>query len=405
MKSAGRPAMRKDNLYLIFDDMSNSVELINCRHLIDFFPLIFSGWHITEVSAEHSFPVLSLRLEDNNYVLESDWLEKPAYRENEDAAICLLVAELMRAYVHEDRQLLCLHGAAAEFDGKLVLFPSNYRAGKSILSACLAASGVRLFSDDVLPISLPEAEGIAPGFAPRLRLPLPDNLGSVTREFISKHNRLQGEQYLYLDLENDLLAPRGSQLPVGALVLLEREEGASPVMETVAEAEVLRQVIWQNFARETEAPRILGVLSELVASSQRFRLRYDRAEDAVRLLRENFSDWSTQSRNVNHAKTLADGQTVIIDHLLPGHYLRNPDISIAQIEDQVFLADGQGATIHYLNPIGAAIWSLLAEPMTADEITNLLMTAFPDLERGSIESDLHNLIDELLSRNLLLAGS
>ncbi len=70
----------------------------------------------------------------------------------------------------------------------------------------------------------------------------------------------------------------------------------------------------------------------------------------------------------------------------------------------MFLADGQGATIHYLNPIGAAIWSLLAEPMTADEITNLLMTAFPDLERGSIESDLHSLIDELLSRNLLLAG-
>ena len=397
--------MCKDNLHLIFDDMSNSVELINCRHLIDFFPLIFSGWHITEVSAEHSSPVLSLRLEDNNYVLESDWLEKPAYRENADAAICLLVAELIRAYVHEDRQLLCLHGAAAEFGGKLVLFPSNYRAGKSILSACLAASGVRLFSDDVLPISLREAEGIAPGFAPRLRLPLPDNLDSATREFISKHNRLQGEQYLYLDLENDLLAPRGFQLPVGAIVLLERGEGVSLGMETVAEAEVLRQMIWQNFARETEAPRILAVLSELVASSQCFRLRYDRAEDAVRLLCDNFSDWSTQSGNGNYAKTLADGQTVIIDHLLPGHYLRNPDISIAQIEDQVFLADGRGATIHYLNPIGAAIWSLLAEPMTADEVTNLLMTAFPDLERGCIESDLHNLIDELLSRNLLLAGS
>jgi len=397
--------MRKDNLYLIFNDMANSVELINCGHLIDFFPLIFSGWQITEVSAEHSSPVLSLTREDNHYVLESDWLEKPACRKNEDAAICLLVAELMRAYVHEDRQLLCLHGAAAEFAGKLVLFPSNYRAGKSVLSACLAASGVRLFGDDVLPISLLDAEGIAPGFAPRLRLPLPDNLDLETLEFINKHNRLQGEQYLYLDLENDVLAPRGCQLPVGAFVLLEREEGVSPVMASVSEAEVLHQVIWQNFARETEAPRILGVLSELVASSQRFRLRYDRAEDAVRLLRESFSHWTTQSGNGSYDKTLANGQTGIIDHLLPGHYLRKPDISIVQIEDQVFLADEQGAAIHHLNPIGTAIWSLLEEPMTADEITNLLMTAFPDLERSSIESDLHNLIDELLSRNLLLAGS
>ena len=397
--------MRKGSQYLIFGDMSNSVELINCRHLPDCFPLIFPGWQITEVSAEHCSPVLSLRLEDNNYVLESYWLKKPVYRTNEDAAICLLVAELMRAFVHEDRQLLCLHGAAAEFAGKLVVFPSNYRAGKSILSACLAASGVQLFGDDVLPISLLDAEGIAPGFAPRLRLPLPDNLDLETLEFINKHNRLQGEQYLYLDLENDVLAPKGCQLPVGAFVLLEREEGVSPVMASVSEAEVLHQVIWQNFARETEAPRILGVLSELVASSQRFRLRYDRTEDAVRLLRESFSHWTTQSGNGSYDKTLANGQTGIIDHLLPGHYLRKPDISIVQIEDQVFLADEQGAAIHHLNPIGTAIWSLLEEPMTADEITNLLMTAFPDLERSSIESDLHNLIDELLSRNLLLAGS
>jgi len=397
--------MLKDNQYLIFNDMSNSVELINCRHLSNCFPLIFPGWLITEVPAEHCSPVLSLRLEDDHYVLESDWLENPVYRKNEDAAICLLVAELMRAYVHEDRELLCLHGAAAEFAGKLVLFPSNYRAGKSVLSACLAASGVRLFGDDVLPISLLDAAGIAPGFAPRLRLPLPDNLDLQTRDFINKHNRLQGEQYLYLDLENDLLAPRGCQLPVGAFVLLEREEDASPFIETVSEAEVLRQVIWQNFARETEAPRILGVLSKLVASSQRFRLRYDRAEDAVRLLQENFSDWATQSGNGNYAKTAADSQIGTIEHLLPGHYLRKPDISIVQIEDQVFLADGQGAAIHYLNPIGTAIWSLLAEPMTADEMTNLLLTAFPDLERSAIESDLHNLIDELLSSNLLLAGA
>jgi len=397
--------MRKDNLYLIFDDMSNSVELINCRHLSKFLPFIFPGWQITEVSAEHASPVLSLTKDDDHYVLESDWLKKPAYRKNEDAAICLLVAELMRAYVHEDRQLLCLHGAAAEFAGKLVLFPSNYRAGKSVLSACLAASGVRLFGDDVLPISLLDAAGIAPGFAPRLRLPLPDNLDSNSRDFINKHNRLQGEQYLYLDLEKDVLAPRGCRLPVGAFVLLEREEGASPLKETVSEAEVLRQVIWQNFARETEAPRILDVLSDLVASSQRFRLRYDRAEDAVRLLRENLSDWATQTGNGNNRNILADGQTDLIQQLLPGQYLRKPDISIVQIDDQVFLADGQDAAIHHLNPIGTAIWSLLADPMTADEITNLLMKAFPDLERNNIEHDLHTLIEELLSRNLLLAGA
>ena len=397
--------MPEDNLYLTFDNMSNPVVLINCRHLLECFPFVFPGWQIAEASTEISPPVLSLTLDENKYVLEGFWLENPVYRDNEDGAICLLVAELMRAYVHEDRQLLCLHGAAAEFAGKLVLFPNKYRAGKSILSVSLACAGVPLFCDDVLPISLRTGEGIAPGLAPRLRLPLPDNLSPLTRDYISKHSRLQGEQYLYLDLENDTLAPRGCQLPIGAFVLLEREEGARPVLENVSEADILHQVIWQNFAREAEAPEILALLSQLVASSKRLRLRYDRAEDAVRLLRQEFRDWPAQTENTNQDNVVEGRNTSLVHNLAPGFYLRKPDISIVQIDGQAFLADAQGATIHHLNPIGTAIWSLLAEPMTPDEIAKLLITAFPDHEADSIESDLGGLIDELLSRNLLLTDS
>ena len=396
--------MRKDSLYLVFGAMSQSVELINCSDLVDCFPVIFPGWQISEVSAESFSTVLRLRRENKRYVLESNWLEKPVYRTNKDAVICLLVAELMRAFVHEDRELLCLHGAAVEFAGKLVLFPSNYRAGKSILSACLAATGVQLFSDDVLPVSLFDAAGIAPGLAPRLRLPLPRNLDSRTREFIEKRNRLQGQQYLYLDLEKGELAQRGSRLSIGAFVLLEREEGISPNLEAVSEADVLRQVIWQNFVREAEAPRILDVLSELVACSARFRLRYDRADDAVRLLCEQFSDWSWRARCEYHDQAQSDGGNPAIDNLSSGCYLRKPDINIVQVDDQLFLADGKGATIHHLNPIGSAIWSLLAEPMTTGEMTNLLVEAFPDQGRGCIESDLTNLIKEFLTKDLLLTG-
>jgi hypothetical protein len=352
--------MPEDCLYLTFDNMSKPVALINCRHLLECFPFIFPGWQIAEALAENPSPVLSLTREENS----------------EDGAICLLVAELMRAYVHEDRQLLCLHGAAAEFAGKLVLFPNKYRAGKSVLSASLACAGVQLFCDDVLPISLRTGEGIAPGLAPRLRLPLPDNLSPPTRDYISKHNRLQGEQYLYLDLENDALAPRGRQLPIGAFVLLEREEGASPVLENVSEADILHQVIWQNFAREAEAPDILAVLSRLVAGSERLLLRYDRAEDAVRLLCEEFRDWSAQPETTNQDNVVAGRSTSVAHNLSPGFYLRKPDISIVQIEGQAFLADAQGATIHHLNPI--------------------------DHGADSIDNDLRGLIDELSSRNLLL---
>jgi hypothetical protein len=150
---------------------------------------------------------------------------------------------------------------------------------------------------------------------------------------------------------------------------------------------------------------ILAVLSRLVASSERLLLRYDRAEDAVKLLRERFSDWSSQSGDLKKDDTLPGRQAHVVQQLSPGSYQRKPDISIIQIEDQVFLADEQGAAIHHLNPVGAAIWSLLAEPVTAAEMTKLLMSAFPDHEPGRIEGDLGNLIGELLKKNLLLAGS
>ena len=142
-----------------------------------------------------------------------------------------------------------------------MVYPSKYRAGKSVLSACIAAADIPLFCDDVLPISIVEGHDIAPDLAPRLRIPMPDNLRPKSRKFIQSSTGLEGNQYLYLDLDNDHLAARGSQAPVGAFILLEREEGVPLSLEAVSEAEVLHQVVWQNFARDAEAPRILEQLS------------------------------------------------------------------------------------------------------------------------------------------------
>jgi len=396
--------MSADSLHFIFDELSKPVRLIDCSDLVDYFPLIFPGWQIIETPAGNKSPILTLSKDQNGYTLEGYWLDKPIYRTDKVAALCALVAELIRAYVHDDNQLLCLHGAAVELGGKLVIFPSKYRAGKSILAACLAAAGIPLFCDDVLPINLVDGSGIAPGLAPRLRLPLPDNLRPESRQFIGGHSTLQGKRYLYLELQDGLLAPRGQRAAVGAFVLLEREPGVSPVFEDISEAEVLQKAIWQNFAREAEAPKILEVLSRLVADSKRFRLRYDKAEDAVDLLIDKFSHWPSTDAAGKDEKTMPRGQLSVEIDLSPGCYLRKADISMVQVDDQSFLADGQGATIHQLNSVGSAIWSLLSEPITLEEVTAILLTAFPEMESAQVETDLSSLIDELMAKNLLRYG-
>lgn len=397
--------MSSKPVHLIFDDMSKPVRVQDCDALLENIPLVFPGWSIRRVTDTQQSPVLSLSRKDDTYVLRGDWITQPITRTTMVDAICALVAELIRAYVGEHDDLLCLHGAAANFHGKLVIFPNKYRAGKSTLSACLAAAGVQLFCDDVLPISMEAGQGVAPGLAMRLRRPLAENLTPASLGFIERHNRLQGENYLYLDLADDLMAARGRQLSIGAFVLLEREPGVTTVLEEISEAEVLQQVVWQNFAREAEAPRILEVLSRLVVASQRFRLRYDSAEDAAWLLQQAFDHWPDQSFETAASEVLAAGQNTCDAELAPGHYRRNPEIKIMQLDEQSFLADQQGAAIHHLNPIGSAIWTLLAQPMSREEIIEVLLTAFPDIDVDQVRRDVDNLVGELMRKNLLQSGS
>ncbi len=394
----------KDALHLVFDGLERPIALVDCRHLIDHFPLVFPGWRIEASTEKLPSPILTLRLDKSTYTLQAEWLKQPLCNTDEVDAICGFVAELLRAYVKNDSNLLCLHGAAAVFAGKLVVFPSKYRAGKSVLSACLAAANIQIFSDDALPVSVPEGHGISPGLALRLRIPLPENLNLESKNFIESHRGLEGKQYLYLDLNNNLLAARGSIAPVGAFVLLEREEGAVPTLEDISEAEVLHQVVWQNFAREAEAPQILGRLSQLVASAGRYRMRYDRAEDAVAFLQGVFKEWPSEVAEESSTQIVASQNGVNPAVAPPGCYLRKAEISVVSVDGESFLADAQGAAIHHLNSVGAAIWTLLAEPVSMAEMVELMLTVFPDEDSDRVKSDLAALIDTLISKNLLHTG-
>lgn len=396
-----------DNRVVEFEGLSRQIALTGCREICADFPTVFRGWRMGEAPVAEQSPILALSDTPDGYSLEASWLARPLVRRDRVDALCGFIAEFIRAYVNDNQSLLCLHGAAAEFAGRLVVFPNRYRAGKSVLSACLAAAGVRLFADDVLPIGGADDQGMAPGIVPRLRLPLPDNLERSTRDFIEQREGPRGEQYLYLDLTEAELARHGVRAPIGGFVLLEREADAVPELQSVDPGEMLRQVIWQNFAREAPAPEILERLERVVRRARCLRLRYQRADEAAALLKETFSSWPEDS-------TIAESPGPDIHKPAPGEaprdvpagcYLRNPKVTETRLGAEHFLASPEGKAIHHLNPIGAAVWQLMAEPSTLNQLVDPLHTAFPQVAREQIEQDVRNLLEILIAKRLVLAGS
>lgn len=392
----------RNGLALRFPNLSGSIVLRDCEDLYRQLPLIFGGWVIDSIDDDQTPLVSVSRLGNGRYRVEAVWLDEGAEFDDPVDALCSLVAKVVRAWTMEQDDLLCLHGASVRIGGALAVFPNRYRAGKSILTAALAARGHDVYGDDVLPIRLAEGCGIAAGIAPRLRAPYPDNLDKATREYIETHAGLKGSRYHYLDLRQERLATLGSSAEIGAFVLLERDSGATPHLVPVPQAEVLRCVVWQNFAREVNAHSILERLSQIVSSANCYRLVYDRVDDAADLLSASLVEQQARPLERFTGPSSPSGSRKDADNIPDGHFQRRIGIIEVSRDGESFLADGDGASIHHLNPVGAAVWTLLKEPISPGQIIDILQTAFPETDRDQIETDVYDLLKSLQRKQLII---
>src|SRR5206468_7113792 len=126
--------------------------------------------------------------------------------------------------------------------------PNTEEAGKSTLAVKLASYGFRIFADDVLPICETARKAMSLGIAPRLRLPLPSTADSMFREFVKAYRGPHDNEFAYLVLPPNLLAPYGTTAPIGGFVLLDRRISASTQLAPVPRGRGLEQLIVQNFA-------------------------------------------------------------------------------------------------------------------------------------------------------------
>lgn len=266
---------------------------------------VLTGWTIRKGGKIQAQPKIRLTAGPKGFERRSPWIEAghmAVYLDPVDA-VCDMLLDVERAFVDDapargDDLSMILHAAAVEMgpkesdgdDAGLVVFPSTHATGKSLLTVALAHGGHRVFADDQVPLKPgTPATGIAPGFLPRLRRPLPDGLDDDLASFIRTHEGPTSGQFRYVDLAADRLAPLGATAPVKGVVLLERQDGAEPAVQDATEAEVLKACVLQSFGRTLSALDVLDHLHAMVLGAKCVKLRYADAPQAVRLLEEMFA--------------------------------------------------------------------------------------------------------------------
>ena len=315
-------------------------------------------------------------------------------------AICDLIVEMSWERLRSRPELLCLHAAAVAFGGRLIVFPNQRRAGKSLLTATLAQRGHAVFTDDFVPLAVDPRtriiSGVANGIAPRLRLPLPETLAPAHAAWIMDRITVHNRQYGYLT-EVDLPLS-GTEMPVGGVVLLDRDmDAATPArLAPVSADEALGAVVRQNFGRHVHAGAILAVTEAMATSVPVLRLTYHDVAEAADLLATSpllkdapaaritakGAEMPTRpaplAMRAQRSRETADPQRTFAK--IPGH-------TQVETENAIYLASETGLAIHRLNPVSMMIWRLLEEPLDGDTIIAVLGGVFPDVAPGQLAED------------------
>ena len=397
--------------YLLLEGLDAGIAIKVNSAFLDGLPFIFSHWpyEIVSETDREIFATIELK-DDERFHLTSPFIEKPNSYRDALNTICAIVAELAWQRLREDPSLLCIHGAAAEFAGRLVVFPATRKAGKSTLSVAMAAAGVRMFTDDFLPISVEDdgiIRGISSGVSPRLRLPLPTQIGRVATDFMARRQLLSNSQYTYVKPLKTENAKYGEALPLGGFVFLERADGAVAEMSEISTADALKTLIYQNFSRAGNAGDILAMLEFVALNLPCYLLKYDHAEPAIALLKSHFAAWEsplpayTPRAALDNAFETRDIQFARYTDMEAGQFEHADGVEVVSADGQRFLTGRNGQSIHYLNEGAALIWQILSEPASLSETVEILLAAFPEQARADVEKDVLRCFKDFGANGLL----
>lgn len=367
---------------------------------------VLVGWQLSEQTDDATSEIaLAVAGGGGRWRVTGITLEAGMWFDDPVSAACCVVAHLLQARMRVEQDFLCLHAAAVEIGGGLVVMPCCYRAGKSALTATLAAAGQRVFSDDVVLIDPASGAAAAPGMAVRLRLPLPERLDPATRAFVEAHAGPRGAHYCYLAPSKTALAPQGERAPVRGFVLLDRREEGPAELIRVAPGAMLRQLVWQNFARAGLPERILETLAPLVDRADCLQLTYSDLLEAKDLLLSHFAGPPLSLRDGQPTRLCPDGAAAGASghcDLQAGDRLsRRVPARRFDRAGEVFLTTAGDAGILHLNALASCLWTLLEQPLTYGEVLSTFDIAFPTRAAADLDRDLRGALATFKAHGLI----
>jgi hypothetical protein len=241
------------------------------------------------------------------------------------------------------------------------------------------------------------------GIAPRLRLPLPPSASPGVRDFLDGHVAATNRNYLYLRLPPETRPAFGRSAPIGAIVLLDRRDGAPASLQPASRGDGLETLVLQRLWDGIDAADTLRRLRSLIERTPCFRLVYSDLDEACATLRERFDEWSETGPATRTELPVEPGESE--RPFFPTgdepKFSRCAGIFAQRIDDSVFLASSESGTIYRLGDLSLGIWNLLAQPTAVSEAVAILHKVFPDVDRSRIDADVRAFLAELADLGLI----
>lgn len=393
---------------LTFKGVTGTVQFNGPTGLSEVLQKVVLDWPCAVTKTSQSAPsgaslLCQISAKPAGLTIRSRYVNSPLTGMSVTSAICALVADLSQGYVDSDPDLAALHCGAVQINGQLIVLTGQHRAGKSTLIArLLAEPDMRVFCDDVLPIS-PDGQGISLGIAPRLRLPLPETAAPVFRSHVAKWCQSQDGRYAYVCAPGR--AAFGTRAPLSAILLLDRRDAGPARLHHMPTDTALKHMFSRNLADLGTAEAAFEKMHRLVTGLTCLRLVYSDLEDAVTLLRAAFTGPDAVSAKVSIAPDCGDD---VAPRPAPApvdpatSFCQNPAVAIRRVGQSHFLWMPGDSMLWQLNPLGGAIWTLLEIPGSAADLTETLAEVFPDQPKGGILADTAQLLTHLAAEGMIL---
>jgi hypothetical protein len=370
------PRKKVPPLLFSLEPLGIDIEFHGCAEAATGFASVLRGWGGTPVPRRDDVePDIKIIRSGGVHHWHGTGLTKPlVWRERAPSTIMGVICDLHDVlfdwFLDRHTEHLCLHAAAIEVGQGLILIPSVGRAGKSTLSVAMAELGHRVFADDVLALEPERDHGTAFGILPRLRLPLPEKIGSRYRRFLGNRTGPANDHWVYAALRDGEIAPFGTTAPIKAIVFLDRRTSGAARLEPVASAYVLRELVQQNFAEGVAPVPAFDRLLALAARADCRRLVFSDTNEAAELLSSEYR----AKRQVRTARSMP------------------AKLGVSGVErrfgEALFLVSQRRNAVLGLSPTAAAIWRQVTEGRSRRVVEALFNSAFPNVDPGQIKTDI-----------------